>query len=244
MYPVVMSEQPGRQPLAADYDTDPGRRQAIVSASQKYLTAQDVYPLVAERFAREQPASVLDVGTGEGILGRELESVGLPWVPLDNSPNMLESLPDNAVNAGATSLPFPDESFDAVAALYMLYHLDRPQDAIIECHRVLTKGGLFAAAAPSADDAPELTPIFRATGPQIRHTFDSDIGPELIDAVFGNVEVESWDGPYVFLPDADALREYCRGYGLSLEDAESATDLVKPPLHITKRGAIMYARKL
>ncbi len=239
----TMSDQPCLRPLVVDYDVDPGRRRAIVSASQNYLTTQDVYPLVAERFARERPATVLDVGAGEGILGRELKSVGLPWVLLDNSPSMLRSLPDDAFNADATALPFPDESFDAVAALYMLYHLDRPQDAIEECRRVLNKGGLFTAAAAGADDAPELTPIFRATGLRVRHTFDSDIGPESIEAIFGNVEVESWDGPYIFLPDARALREYCRGYGLSSEDASSAPDLINTPLHITKRGAIMYARK-
>jgi len=238
-----MPNESKRKPLESDYDADPGRRQAIVRASEKYLTTQDVHPLVAVRFAQESPGSVLDVGAGEGMLGRELESLGLPWTPFDNSPNMLKSLPDHAIQGEAASLPFPDDSFDAAAALYMLYHLDQPLDAITECHRVLTAGGLFAAAAPSASDSPELDPIFRAYGGRDLDTFDSDNGPELIESVFGNVEIESWDGPYVFLPDDDALRLYCQGFGLSEEDAEASTDLVSTPLHLTKRGAIMFARK-
>ncbi len=237
-----MPEAKKRRILRSDYDTDPERRRAIVRAS-RYITTEDVHPIVARRFAAEGLSPVLDVGAGEGALGRELDGVGLAHVLLDNSPNMLKLLPEGAVQGEATALPFPDDSFGAVAALYMLYHLADPLDAIAECHRVLADGGLFAAAASSADDAPELAAIFQATGPRAPATFDSDIGPGLIETIFGNVEVDRWDGPYVYLPDANALRDYCRGHGLSQEEVGRAPDLVSLPLQVTKRGAIMYARK-
>lgn len=42
-------------------------------------------------------------------------------------------------------------------------------------------------------------------------TFDAEVGPALIGEVFGDVEVEAWDGPSLRLPDQAALRRYLIG---------------------------------
>lgn len=49
--------------------------------------------------------------------------------------------------ADAVSLPFADESFDIVAAHYMLYHVPDPRQALHEFRRVLRPGGTLVAAS-------------------------------------------------------------------------------------------------
>jgi ubiquinone/menaquinone biosynthesis C-methylase UbiE len=69
---------------------------------------------------------------------------------------MLKRGPEPAVRADATSLPFADATFESVALLYVLYHLDKPTMALAEARRVLRPGGLLAVAVPSRHDSPEL----------------------------------------------------------------------------------------
>ena len=100
---------------------------------------------------------MLDVGCGEGELARHLPDGA--WLGVDSSREMLTRAPAPAVLADAAALPFPDGSFDAVALLYVLYHLQEPASALSEAHRVLRPGGLLAVAAPSRYwDAPLTLP--------------------------------------------------------------------------------------
>lgn len=86
---------------------------------------------------------------------------------------MLARAPGPAVRADARELPSPDRSFDAVALLYVLYHLPEPERALAEAHRVLRPGGLLAVAAPSRHDAPELAFVL-SPDPL---TFDAEAAP-------------------------------------------------------------------
>ena len=56
------------------------------------------------------------------------------------------------------------------------------------------------------------------------------------DAVTG----EWWDGPYVQLDDDDAVRRYVRGH---LIDPVLVRPDARPPLTLTKRGVVVWARK-
>ena len=123
----------------------------------------------------------------------------------------------------------------------MLYHLEDPVRAVAECHRVLRPGGLFAACAPSMYDSPELQSVLPGYG--VPSTFDSENAPEIAGSVFGEIEIDAWDGPYVRLPDREALILYLRGRPLSPSAAERASDAIDTPLTLTKRGTVIYARK-
>ena len=230
--------------IALDYDSDPSRRRAARTATGRYNAAGDVHGDVADRLAGEAHGPVVDVGCGTGALMALLQQRGLPVVGVDVSPAQLSQGAGARVRADAARLPFPDHSFGGVAALYMLYHMPDPVAAIAECHRVLRPGGLFAACSPSRYDDPELVeavPGYAATLDAM--SFDSDDGPALIEDVFGNVEVDRWDGPYTRLPDRDAVELYLYGHGLPMANAASAASRVPTPLTVTKRGAIMYAYK-
>ncbi len=229
------------RPDPVDYDTDPERFRVNSLAASRFGLVGDVHKDIADRFAREQIDSVLDAGCGQGKLLALLGDVGVPAVGLDASPAMLKAASGPRVFADARMLPFRANTFGGAAALYMLYHLEDPVQAVAECHRVLSPGGLFAACAPSMYDSPELQSVLPGFG--VPSTFDSENAPEIVGSVFGEIEVDAWDGPYVHLPDREALALYLRGRRLSPAAAGRALDAIDTPLTLTKRGAIIFARK-
>ena len=230
-----------QRPEPVDFDTDPDRFRSTSLAAKRFGLAEDVHVDVADRFAKEQVDLALDVGCGQGKLLRLLRDKAIPTVGLDASPTMLNDAPGSRLFGDARALPFPPNTFGGAAAMYMLYHLEEPVQAVAECHRVLRPGGMFAACAPSRYDSPELQSVLPSYG--VPSTFDSENAAEIVGSVFGEVERDAWDGPYVHLPDREALTLYLRGRRLSPSDAERAANAIDTPLTLTKRGAIIYARK-
>jgi SAM-dependent methyltransferase len=152
---------------------------------------------------------------------------------------MLGAHPPPVVRADATALPFADGVFDVAVAVNVLDHLPEPTLAIAEAHRVLAAGGTLAAATASRHDSPELAAVWRPPP----SSFDAEGGPGLVASVFGQVEVERWDAPLVRLPDRDAVRDYLIARFVGPEDAAAAAERVETPVAITKRGALIYARR-
>lgn len=155
------------------------------------------------------------------------------------TPRRCSRAPQPTVQADAAALPFPAESFGSVALLYVLYHLSDPAQALAEADRVLQPGGLVAVAAPSRDDSPELAHAL----PTAALTFDAELAPTLLDGFFEDVEVEPWDAPLLELADRDAVRDYLIGKGVPPDRAALSADSVTAPLAVTKRGALLFARK-
>ena len=236
-----MDQPPRPAPLPLDYDHDPDRFRTGRDTALRYGVSTDVHEPIADKLSAEGLRPVLDVGCGDGALGRSLIGADVPWIGMDLSATLLRDAPRPAVRADATRLPFPDGTFGAVAMLYMLYHLAEPDRAIAEAHRVLRPGGLLVTAAPSRFDSPELAQLMPPESPS---TFDSELAPDLLGRHFATVEVDAWDGPYVTLPDTEALRRYLVGKSVPRDlAAERAPTISTFPLPITKRGAIVYGRK-
>ena len=219
-----------------DYDSDPERWRTNQRLVGRLLQGADVHSRVGARLAELGCGDVLDIGCGDGRLARALPP-SVAWTGCDFSPAMLASAPRPVVRADAARLPFRDGSFGAVAALYMLYHLPRPADAIAEARRVLRTGGTFVTCAPSRHDTPELAGV---VDQRDELSFDAENGPEQVASVFASVEVHRWDRPVYELPDADSLRQYVRGWALKVT---GDLDSLSFPLTLTKRGALIYARK-
>jgi SAM-dependent methyltransferase len=197
----------------------------------------DVHAAVARRFIHEGLTPVLDIGCGEGELARHLPEGA--WAGVDSSPTMLAEAPGPVARADATELPHRDASFGSVALLYVLYHLPEPARALAEAQRVLRPGGLLAVAAPSRHDSPELAHALPG-GPL---TFDAELAPELIGERFHDLEVERWDAPLLRLPTRADVRDYLIGKGVEPERASGAAEAIEVPLDVTKRGALVFARR-
>ncbi|MEP7136815.1 MAG: methyltransferase domain-containing protein [Chloroflexota bacterium] len=103
-------------------------------------------------------AKILELGSGPAYMWRECASripAGWDITLSDLSSGMVDSAWRNLVVTGrnfkfkeidAQSIPFEDETFDAVIANFMLYHVPDRLKAIAEIKRVLKPGGRIFAA--------------------------------------------------------------------------------------------------
>lgn len=104
--------------------------------------------------------SVLDVGTGTGVLAISAARRGAKVDGLDLTPELIEQARENAAIArlpdivwtqgDAEALPYPDASFDVVASQFGHMFAPRPEIAVAEMRRVLKPGGriVFATWPP------------------------------------------------------------------------------------------------
>jgi SAM-dependent methyltransferase len=224
-----------------DYDADPDRFRLAATVTRRHLTsARSLYEQVAELLGGIGARRILDVGCGEGALRAALPARLRPrLVGLDASATMLRAHPPPVVRADAAALPFVAAVFDAAVAVNMLDHLPEPTVAIEEAHRVLVPGAILLAATSSRHDSPELAHVWRPPS----SSFDAEDAPGLVASVFGRVQVERWDAPLVRLPDRDAVRGYLIARFVAPEAAVAAAERVATPVTLTKRGAVVYARR-
>lgn len=112
-----------------------------------------------ERVPLTKAASVLDIGTGTGIVLQALGSRALEGSRLtgcDGSTRMIQvargRIPGARFVAGdAMTLPFRDSSFEAATASFVLSHLRNYEVGLREARRVLKPGGMFAMTSWAAD---------------------------------------------------------------------------------------------
>ncbi|MFD4479283.1 class I SAM-dependent methyltransferase [Streptomyces sp. NPDC058471] len=101
--------------------------------------------------------TLLDVACGTGLVTRRLAGAGLRVTGVDSAHTMARMasgrLPGAIVLGDSRSLPFPDASFDAVCAVWLLHLLSGAEEAaavVAECARVLRPGGVFVTTVDKA----------------------------------------------------------------------------------------------
>jgi ubiquinone/menaquinone biosynthesis C-methylase UbiE len=104
---------------------------------------------------------VLDVGCGTGRVLAKLRDSGASLFAADISEKMVaitkKKFPDvKTVVASIEKLPFEDESFDVVFAMFVIVHLKDLQKAFDEVYRVLKNGGIFILSNVNQRKPPKL----------------------------------------------------------------------------------------
>jgi ubiquinone/menaquinone biosynthesis C-methylase UbiE len=132
--------------IAARYDEAWGQRFTTVAQ------------LLWDRVPLRPGASVLDIGTGTGIVLRALATrrADVTVTGCDQAIGMVEAARlrfpvARFLCADAATLPFRGESFDAVTASFVLSHLPDYGAGIAEASRVLRPGGVFAMTSWATD---------------------------------------------------------------------------------------------
>lgn len=147
------------------------------------------------------------------------------------------------VVADAQELPFPADSFDAVLANHMLYHVpDRPR-AFAEIRRVLVSGGTFHASTIGRGHLAELGAL--VPGWDLgRHAegFGLETGPEQLQPFFADIRVERFEGGLA-VTDAEPVLAYIRSSErYDGEDLTGAGTTVQKA--IARYGAFTIAQRL
>jgi len=207
-----------------------------------------------------ETARILELGCGPGYLWKENVS-GIPstWdiILSDLSSGMLDSAWRNLVVTGrsyrfkeidAQSIPFADETFDAVIANHMLYHVPDKPKAIAEIKRVLKPGGRLFATAVGENHLKEITDWFRQihksdVWESFTNTFTLENGLERLKSFFPNVTLSRYEDN-LHVTELEPLIAYIRSgirVGELSEDefAKLQSDLGK---ELKERGRIFITK--
>ncbi|MFJ2256783.1 class I SAM-dependent methyltransferase [Streptomyces sp. NPDC087844] len=136
--------------LVFDYDEEAERYDALRGGEPRAAAAAEaVLGLLPDG-----AGTLLDVACGTGTVTRRLLSAGLDVTGADAAYGMLsraaERVPGRVVHADARQLPFPDGSFDAVSAIWLLHLLDDADRVVAEAARVLRPGGVLVTTVDKA----------------------------------------------------------------------------------------------
>ena len=105
--------------------------------SQDYAKYRDIYPeifyqKIADRGLCVKGQKVLDIGTGTGVLPRNMYRFGADWIGTDISPNQIEQAVQLAqlqnmkidfIPCPAEEIDFPENSFDIATACQCIWYL-------------------------------------------------------------------------------------------------------------------------
>lgn len=152
----ALSEKDG--PMVVDRRIDDGTPFDWGRASADYARYRDIYPpqfyrMILDRGLCRDGQHVLDLGTGTGVLPRNMARYGATWVGVDISAEQIGQARRLSESAEATrgieyhvsaaeDVDFPDASFDVVTACQCFWYFDH--EAVCgRLRRLLKPGGRF-----------------------------------------------------------------------------------------------------
>lgn len=208
--------------------------------SLNYAKFRDVYPQefyqkIVDRNLCLAGQTVLDVGTGTGVLPRNMRKYGAMWHAADISENQIAQAKILSKNmkidyyvVSAENLNFPDNFFDAITACQCFFYFDH-KIVMPKFRRALKPGGsllvLYMAWLPFEDEIASASenlvlkynPNWSGAGETVHQIFIPDCYNENFELVYREefpVKLpftrETWNGRI----------KSCRGIGASLAQNE------------------------
>ncbi len=225
-------------------DIDGGKAFDWGRTSSDYARFRDIYPPVfydkiVNRGLCIEGQKVLDLGTGTGVLPRNMYRYGAEWIGTDISERQIEQARRLSAESGmnieyivssAEDLDFPDETFDVITACQCFWYFD-PETVIPKLYRLLKPNGrlvvLFMGWLPDEDEiagkSEELvlkySPQWTGGGYKRQQAYVS----EKTYDYFNMMEHEEFDLMVPFTRETwNGRMKACRGIGASLCQDEIA----------------------
>ena len=226
----------------ADKNIDNGNPFDWGRTSEDYAKSRDIYPQafyqkILERNLCTDGQSVLDLGTGTGVLPRNMYRYGAKWTATDISENQIaqarilsEGMDIDYHVAATEDIDFPDDFFDVVTACQCFWYFDH-ETLMPKLWRMLRQGGsilvLYMAWLPFEDKiageseklALKYNPDWSGAGETVHPIWIPDCYKEKFELVYHEEFLlhvpftrESWNG----------RMKACRGIGASLSETEIA----------------------
>ena len=212
--------------------------------SKEYARHRDIYPeefykKIVDRSLCINGQKVLDLGTGTGVLPRNMYRYGADWTGIDISPEQIEQAQILAkasdmkicfCTVSAENIDFPDETFDLVTACQCFWYFDH-EKVMPKLAGLLKSSGrlliLYMAWLPYEDKiagaSEELvlkySPKWSGAG-ETRHPIWI---PEIAYEYFEMEDHEEFDLEVAFTKEFwHGRMKACRGVGASLSEEELA----------------------
>lgn len=226
----------------ADKNIDNGNPFDWGRTSEDYAKFRDIYPgkfyrKILERNLCTDGQSVLDLGTGTGVLPRNMYRYGAKWTATDISENQIaqarilsEGMDIDYHVTATEDIDFPDDSFDVVTACQCFWYFDH-ETLMPKIWRMLRQEGsvlvLYMAWLPFEDriagESEKLVlkynPDWSGAGETVHPIWIHDCYKEKFELAYHEEFLlhvpftrESWNG----------RMKACRGIGASLSEKEIA----------------------
>jgi len=174
---------------------------------------------------------VLDLGCGRGgvveLFWRDVKvAAGLdPDVP-SLAEHRAPGMP--VIRGRGEQLPFTDESFDLIVCLWVLEHLERPEEVFREVRRVLRPHGHFVFLTPNLRNPLLLLNRLAKALPQVQR--------RIVPRLYGRVESDTFQVRYRANTDA-SIRALAARCGLEVASLKAIPD----PTYLALNGLMFRA---
>ena len=225
-----------------DERIDSGKAFDWGKVSEDYAKFRDIYPeefyrKIVDRGLCVSGQKVLDLGTGTGVLPRNMYRFGADWTGTDISPEQIEQAKKMAGECGmdigfmtmpAEKLDFPKESFDVITACQCFWYFDHDKVMPV-LSDLLKKNGrlliLFMAWLPFEDPiagkSEDLVLKYNPGWSGGRETKHPIFIPDVAYNCFDLEDHEEYDVDIPFTRESwHGRMKACRGVGASLSPEE------------------------
>jgi ubiquinone/menaquinone biosynthesis C-methylase UbiE len=257
-----MSKFTDQQYLKTEQYKDSSNLEARMEIHRRFSTnPQGWYNWLFDVLLKLPPnARILELGCGPAYMWKECSSripSGWDITLSDLSPGMLDAAWRNLVVTGrafqfkeidAQEIPFENETFDAVIANFMLYHVpDRPK-ALREIKRILKPGGKLIAATAGKNHMQEMMNYLQQV--HISNVWESYANPFTLEngfdqlrAVFPNVNISRYEDS-LNVTEVESIMAYIRSSLRATELSENELAKVEVNLEkeIKEKGSIFITK--